>query len=376
MKKQRLLVAGLVVALMAHTSAMAFDDLAKVGDAAAKALALVKQSRAAAGGEEQLAKVCVVTAKGTARRQGPDGEAAGPFAFKFFTRAVEGAELEMAGAPGDVLREKVVVVGPDGQGLDGKTFDVLLKAPADGAEATGDKRIVVRKIQVGEPGETSAEAGGEKRQDVLVFRAGKPGATESGDVIVHRVPQSDAGPAHPGFGRRMLVYRDSDGKKAEGDFAAMPPPIFDMGALDSFLSLILPDHGPAATYSYAGLLDTADGRYEAIDVTRPDGFNARFFFDPATHHPMMVTYKSVAAPPLRWKVQRSADDPAADKAVVARVEPFNVKLEEVEVQVRFDDFRSTGSVTLPHRLSVSTNGKLVEEIVLESFTAEACPDTN
>ena len=116
--------------------------------------------------------------KGTARRQGPNGETTGPFAFKLFTRSIAGEEAAI-GAEG-IVRDKVVVVGPGGEELDPKAFDVLKQATPDGA--TWEKRIVVREVQG--DGEASADAKSEVNARVFVVKSDKPGATASGDPRV------------------------------------------------------------------------------------------------------------------------------------------------------------------------------------------------
>jgi hypothetical protein len=374
MNRQKLLVAGLAVALMAHTSASAYDDLARAGDAAAKALALVKQARAGAGGEEQLANVCVVTAKGTTRRIGADGDSTGPFAFKFFTKSLEGDEAGvMALGPGGE-HAKVIVVGADGKELDPKAMDVFIAAPPDDAAKDGEKRIIVRELKVeGKPGDPSWNEKGAEGHGVVIVA---PRVEGEGDLLVRRVPGPNDAKADGTFERRMVVVARTPEGGEKGMFEkAVPPPMFDGGAIDSLLSLLLPGHGPEPTLSYVGVVDTAEGRFEAIDMTRPDGFSARFFLDPTSHQPAMVTYKSFEPPNIKWKVK--ADDATeGEKVMVARVLPGDAKLAEVEVQVRFDDFRTDGNVVLPHRLTISTNGKVSQEISLESFVIESCQGGN
>ena len=58
--------------------------------------------------------------------------------------------------------------------------------------------------------------------------------------------------------------------------------------------------------------------------------------------------------------------------MIANATPAQADATLVDVQVRFDDFRADGVVSLPHHITVTTDGKVVQEINLESFTSEEC----
>jgi hypothetical protein len=373
MNMQRLLVGGLVVAMMAHTSAMAFDDLARAGDAAAKALAIVKKAREAAGGEENLARVCVVSANGTARRTGPEGETTGPFAFKLFTSAGRpGGTLELK-IPDGEMRKRIVVVRKGEASADLESGDADVSAlPEQGG------RIVVRKV---EPGAVSVDATATGEKDVLVIRVPGPGTDGDVATFTRRAPGPGDASADPALGRRTIVFSDSQSVNGEAHgggehMKALARPVFEGRALESLVSLLTPVAGLESSLAYVGLLDTADGQFEAVDFTAPDGFVTRFFFDPVSHRPAMATYKSFGPRVFAFEEPATGAGDAKDKTFVVRAIPHDTQAEGVEVQVRFDDYRSAGAVLLPHRISVSSAGTLVEEITLESFTAEACQDAN
>jgi hypothetical protein len=130
-----------------------------------------------------------------------------------------------------------------------------------------------------------------------------------------------------------------------------------------------------ATYSYAGVAESPDGRADVIDVKGRDNFAAKLFIDQHTHRPLMLTYMGVKpvvrvmrttggghgapAPTGAEESSKRADQVARD----ASQEPPPL----VEMQLYFDDYRQVGGVWLPHHISRSINGETNEEIEFQKF---------
>jgi len=333
MKKQHLLVGGLMAVLMAHTSVRAFDDAAKLGDATAKALAIVTKARDAAGGAQNLTSVCRLSAKGSATHTSPNGDVVRPF------------DLTIA------------IGGEAGE-------DVAFVGPADELSGT-KKRIVIRKIETGTAAGAGDEEGMQKRTVVI---ADESGESKDGNVLfVRPAPAPDGEMSQE---RRVMIFKKGPGDAEQVNVIGHGAlsPMFEGRAVGSFVELLLGRDGGAVTYNYVGLLDTPDGRFEAVDVTNPIGMTSRFFFDPTSGQAVMLTFTD-APLALEWKEAESA--PNSKRRIAATISPSTVDT-KAEVTVRFSDYRADGALVLPHRFTVSTNGQPAHDIAIESFTTGGC----
>lgn len=124
-------------------------------------------------------------------------------------------------------------------------------------------------------------------------------------------------------------------------------------------------------FSYAGEAVAEDGRADVIDATGADGFAARLFLNKETHLPLMLSYRG---PKMRMMtVSRSAGHQGGADAVkeardkLNKETPAPVKTEEVEYQLRFEDYRKVGGVLLPHRITQSMDGELNEEWEITAY---------
>jgi len=124
-------------------------------------------------------------------------------------------------------------------------------------------------------------------------------------------------------------------------------------------------------YSYAGEAVAEDGRADVIDATGADGFAARLFLNKETHLPLMLSYRG---PKMRMMtVSRSVGHQGGADAVkeardkLSKETPPPGKAEEVEYQMRFEDYRKVGSLLLPHRITQSMDGELNEEWEITAY---------
>ncbi|MBA3767417.1 MAG: hypothetical protein H0W99_10585 [Acidobacteria bacterium] len=124
-------------------------------------------------------------------------------------------------------------------------------------------------------------------------------------------------------------------------------------------------------YNYAGEAVAEDGRADVIDASGAAGFAARLFLNKETHLPLMLSYR---APKMRMMtVSRSIGHQGGADAVkeardkMSKETPPSGKAEEVEYQMRFEDYRKVGSLLLPHRITQSMNGELNEEWEITSY---------
>lgn len=116
-------------------------------------------------------------------------------------------------------------------------------------------------------------------------------------------------------------------------------------------------------FTYAGEAEAEDGKADVLDAAGPEKFAARLFLDKQTRLPLMLTYKITArrlgAGPLSIRHNMSKEE---IEKMIKEQEAKSGPPQEVEHQVRFSDFRKVGGLTLPHRITqTSDSNDMTEE---------------
>ncbi|HEY1403405.1 MAG TPA: hypothetical protein VGB05_04705, partial [Pyrinomonadaceae bacterium] len=124
-------------------------------------------------------------------------------------------------------------------------------------------------------------------------------------------------------------------------------------------------------FNYAGEAVADDGRAYVIDATGPDGFAARLFLDKETHLPLMITYRA-PKPRMITAMMRSTDDkkkqPELKEAREKAAQELGaMKPEEVEMQLRFSDYRKVSGLMLPHHITQGSEGEVNEEWEIKTY---------
>ena len=136
------------------------------------------------------------------------------------------------------------------------------------------------------------------------------------------------------------------------------------------LLLASPENFPVE-FTYSGEEDLSGKMADVLDVKGPENFAARLYLDQKSHQPVMLTYKERprnmqfrmggggqgGGGESREEMQRKAQDAAKS----------GTPPEEVEVQLRIVDYKATGGVSFPHKLSKTTAGKVTEEREYSKF---------
>ena len=132
-------------------------------------------------------------------------------------------------------------------------------------------------------------------------------------------------------------------------------------------------------FAYAGEAEAEDGRADVLDATGPEKFAARLFLDKQTHLPLMLTYKTaarrMAGGPLSIRQGMSKEE--TDKMIKEQADKAGPP-QETEHQIRFSDFRKVGGLTLPHRITqTSDSNDMTEEweITKYEINPQLKPDT-
>jgi len=140
------------------------------------------------------------------------------------------------------------------------------------------------------------------------------------------------------------------------------------------LAMILtPPPALAVDYKYAGESDVEDAQADVIDVTGPDNFAVRVFFDKKSHLPLLLSYRgpkprtvmmtrqagSAAKPEDLKKIRDDAEKKMSAEAPQAP--------EEVDFYIRLTDHKKVGGLMLPHKLTFLTENEVSEEFEISKY---------
>jgi hypothetical protein len=126
-------------------------------------------------------------------------------------------------------------------------------------------------------------------------------------------------------------------------------------------------------FAYAGEADSADGKADIIDAKGPDGFTARLFLDKKTHQPLMLSYRAVVPKAVIRTLQAASPEEGQKHAKEIEKQPADEiaktqqTARESEIQTFYSDYRSVDGVLLPHKVSRSVDGEVMEEWEMTRF---------
>ena len=140
------------------------------------------------------------------------------------------------------------------------------------------------------------------------------------------------------------------------------------------LAMILtPPPSLAVEYKYAGESDVEDVPADVLDVTAPDNFNVRIFFDKSSHLPLLLSYRG-PKPRVMTMTRQGGGTPKpedikkqreeAEKKLEAEAPPVP---EEVDFYIRLTDHKRVGGVMLPHKLTFLTDNEVSEEFEISKY---------
>lgn len=140
------------------------------------------------------------------------------------------------------------------------------------------------------------------------------------------------------------------------------------------LAMILtPPPSFAVEYKYAGESEVEDAPADVVDVTGPDKFNARVFFDKKTHLPLLLSYRGPK--PRVMTMTRQAGAPSSAEDIKKAREEAEKKMqaeapavpEEVDFFIRLTDHRKVDGLMLPHKLTFLTESEVSEEFEISKY---------
>ena len=140
------------------------------------------------------------------------------------------------------------------------------------------------------------------------------------------------------------------------------------------LAMILtPPPSLAVEYKYAGESDVEDAKADVIDVSGPDNFSVRVFFDQKSHLPLLLSYRGPK--PRVMTMTRQAGSPAKPEDLKKAQEDAEKKMhaeapsapEEVDFYIRLTDHKKVGGIMLPHKLTFLTESEVSEEFEISKY---------
>jgi hypothetical protein len=137
--------------------------------------------------------------------------------------------------------------------------------------------------------------------------------------------------------------------------------------------LLMPPSSIALEYAYAGESDVEDIHAEAIDVSGPDNFAARLFFDKQTHMPLLLSYRG-RKPRIMTTFSRAAEGRSEEAIKKAREDAEKklategpAKPDEVDFFIRLTDYKKVNGLLLPHKLTFLTETEVSEEFSVSKY---------
>jgi hypothetical protein len=129
----------------------------------------------------------------------------------------------------------------------------------------------------------------------------------------------------------------------------------------------------AVDYKYAGESDVDGEPADVLDVSGPDGFSVRLFFDKKSHLPLLLSYRgpkprimtmsrTAGGPPKAEDVQKARDE-AQKKMQTENPGPP----EEVDFFIRLSDHKKVDGLTLPYKLTFLTESEVSEEFEISKY---------
>ena len=178
-----------------------------------------------------------------------------------------------------------------------------------------------------------------------------------------------------GGGGMIFRIAGPSGQQASPEqMEAMQRRIYNAEFSRYLLAMILtPPPSLAVEYKYTGESDVEDTKADVIDVSGPDNFSVRVFFDQKNHLPLLLSYRGPK--PRVMTMTRQAGGAAkpedlkkaqedAEKKVHAEAPPAP---EEVDFYIRLTDHKKVGGIMLPHKLTFLTESEVSEEFEISKY---------
>src|ERR1700752_4655102 len=181
--------------------------------------------------------------------------------------------------------------------------------------------------------------------------------------------------ANSGGGGMVFRIAGPGGQQASPEqMEAMLRRIYNAEFSRYLLAMILtPPPSLAVEYKYAGESDVEDAKADVLDVSGPDNFSIRVYFDQKSHLPLLLSYRGPK--PRVVTMTRQAGAPAKPEDIKKAREEAEKKMhaeapavpEEVDFYIRLSGHKKVAGLTLPHKLTFLTENEVSEEFEISKY---------
>src|SRR5215208_756261 len=138
------------------------------------------------------------------------------------------------------------------------------------------------------------------------------------------------------------------------------------------LAMILtPPPSLAVEYKYAGESDVEDAQADVVDVSGPNNFSVRVFFDKKSHIPLLLSYRGPKPRTITMTRQAGSKSEDVAKAREEAEKKMHAEApaapEEVDFYIRLTDHKKVGGLMLPHKLTFLTENEVSEEFEISKY---------
>ena len=137
--------------------------------------------------------------------------------------------------------------------------------------------------------------------------------------------------------------------------------------------ILMPPPALAVEYKYAGESEVEDAQADVIDVSGPDNFAVRVFFDKQSHIPLLLSYRG-PKPRVMTMTRQAGSGGTPEDMKKAREEAMKKMTgenppapEEVDFFIRLTDHKKVGGLMLPHKLTFLTESEVSEEFEISKY---------
>jgi hypothetical protein len=210
----------------------------------------------------------------------------------------------------------------------------------------------------------------------LVEDAMNPGGLATAIMNTRGLNGEQAWTANSGGGGGMIIRMGAPGGQnaSPEQIEATLRRIYGAEFSRYLLAMILtPPPSFAVDYKYAGESDVEDAQADVIDVTGPDNFSVRIFFDKKSHLPLLLSYRGPK--PRIMTMTRESHGPRSPEDVKKAREEAEKEMqaeapaapEEVDFYIRLADHKKVGGLMLPHKLTFLTENEVAEEFEISKY---------
>lgn len=283
---------------------------------------LISLARQAIGGEARLNEIPGLELEGKINRPGQAQENAAKLKLVFMTRTLAGVagqineDVELNVELNEPKSEGTVRIFKDKNGNEHKidADRVMVFRNSDGKETKANERmVIITKKEAKDINESSKATQVEK------------------DVVINVL-------------------------SGNGDPNHLPP----IDLVQAIVGLLLKSPLPVE-FSYIG--DAENGTADAIKINDNTEFSTVLLLDKATHLPIGLNYYGSLHQPIFVTAKKG------ERINIDQIKK-SVEVKEdkkTEIQLRFSDHRLVDGVLLPHHISKSINGEIIEEYNIEKY---------